>query len=266
MLDHVSVPASRSVSRKPVKREPPDDHDVLLLTDEEDPKGRVASASAPARGRSSLRASNVKAEPETDEEDMPLAKTSRGRAKGRAAPQPVMISDDDVDDDDDDDDFVLSEEEVKPVKSGARTPSRAAVLRAAESRRASSSKTALPTPQASGTSTPMADRVWVGSESEAEESDYVSDLTDEDSPPPKKKGKAKAKASGRRLDGGEGEELPAAWGKKKKTRREKDADDEEKKEIKKQERKRVAELGRKLTQGEKNQIRLQRVSSSQFTL
>ncbi|EJT51115.1 hypothetical protein A1Q1_07710 [Trichosporon asahii var. asahii CBS 2479] len=214
----------------------------LSMSDEEDVK--------PVRGKR-----RVKAEPESEsEEDQPLAKTAaRGKGKGKAKAISISSSDDD---DDEGSDFVLSEEDVKPAPSSVN---RAAILRAAERRmNGSSSSSALPTPGASGTSTPLADKIWDGSESEAEESDFLSDLSD--SPAPKKKGKGKAKASkGRRLDGGESEDLPEAWkGKKRKSRREKDEENAEKAEIKKMERKLAAELGRKLTQGEKNQIRLQR--------
>lgn len=255
VLDHVSVPP-RSSSRKPsVKSEPVDAEDVLLLTDDEDDKDDVATP-APTRGRGRGRSSNVKHEPESEsEEDKPLPKkVTRAKANGKA--KAIEISSDDGDDDEGSD-FVLSEEDVKPTPSAVN---RAAILRAAERRMTSGSSTELPTPGASGTSTPLADKIWDGSESEAQESDFLSDLSD--SPAPKKKGKGKGKAKGgRRLDGGEGEELPEAWkGKKRRSRREKDEESAEKAEIKKEERKLAAELGRKLTQGEKNQIRLQRVS------
>lgn len=240
-----------------MKSEPVDD-DVLLLNDDDDDKEDILTPPPPAR-RGRGRPLKVKAEPESEsEEDQPLAKTAaRGKGKGKAKAISISSSDDD---DDEGSDFVLSEEDVKPAPSSVN---RAAILRAAERRmNGSSSSSALPTPGASGTSTPLADKIWDGSESEAEESDFLSDLSD--SPAPKKKGKGKAKASkGRRLDGGESEDLPEAWkGKKRKSRREKDEENAEKAEIKKMERKLAAELGRKLTQGEKNQIRLQRVSWS----
>lgn len=253
VLDHVSLP-TRSSRRASVKSEPVDD-DVLLLNDDEDDKKDIVTPPPTRRGRG--RPSKAKVEPESDsEEDKPLAKTVT-RGKGKVKAKAISISSDD-DDDDEGSDFVLSEEDVKPAPSSVN---RAAMLRAAERRmNGSASSSILPTPGASGTSTPLADKVWDGSESEAEESDFLSDLSD--SPPPKKKGKGKAKTTkGRRLDGEEGDEMPEAWkGKKRKSRREKDEENVEKAEIKKMERKLAAELGRKLTQGEKNQIRLQRVS------
>lgn len=266
VIDHVSVPRPTRSSSRAVKNEPVEAEDVLLLTDEEDTKASLVQTPppAPARGRGRGRASaasKVKFEPEPEsEEEQPLAKTSTRKGKGKA--KAIVISSDD--DGDEGSDFVLSEEDVKPTPSAVN---RAAMLRAAERRMAFSSSTELPTPLASGTSTPLADKVWDGSESEAEESDFLSDLSD--SPAPKKNGKGKAaangKGKGRRLDGGEGEDLPEAWrGKKKRGRRETDAEAAEKAEIKKHERKLAAKLGRKLTQGEKNQIRLQRVSSPSF--
>lgn len=231
-----------------MKEEP----DVLLLTDDDED---IPVTPAPTRTRRG-RAANVKQEvidpDETEsDEDRPLANATRNKGKGKGKAKAASIS---SEDDDSGSDFVLSEEDVKPARSAVN---RAAILRATERRMNSSSSTDLPTPLASGSATPLADKVWA-SESEAEESEYLSDLSD--APPLKKKGKGKAKPKGQRLDGGEGEDLPEEWKKKRKTRRNKEEESEEKKQIKKMERELAKDLGRKLTQGERNQIRLQMVS------
>lgn len=112
-------------------------------------------------------------------------------------------------------------------------------------------------------------------ESDLSDLDEVSDLSDESEDVPlkkgkgkakakAKKGKAKAKAKGQRLDGQEGDEMPSDWGSSptpdneeaKERRRQR----KEKALIRSKEAKLKKELGRKLTQGEKNQIRLALVS------
>lgn len=90
----------------------------------------------------------------------------------------------------------------------------------------------------------------------------LSDFEDDEPAPTKGKGKGKAKAN--RLDGGEVDDLSGAWKKGKKGKKLKGYDSEEdtdevlarQKLIKKMETAKRKEVGRKLTQGEKNNIRL----------
>jgi hypothetical protein len=105
------------------------------------------------------------------------------------------------------------------------------------------------------------DSAFSGSPLSAPE-DYESDEaeeSDEDTKPAKKKQK---KVRGRRLDGGKADELPPTWQHRSKAEREAELEriKEEKKLIKKEEAKLSKKLGRKLTQGERNQIRLGMVS------
>lgn len=106
------------------------------------------------------------------------------------------------------------------------------------------------------------DSAFSGSPLSAPE-DYESDEaeeSEEDMKPAKKKQK---KVRGRRLDDRKADELPPTWQHRSKAEREAELEriKEEKKLIKKEEANLSKKLGRKLTQGERNQIRLGMVSS-----
>lgn len=94
-----------------------------------------------------------------------------------------------------------------------------------------------------------------------DEGDDSEEYVSEEDEKPKKPAKKKAKTSFR-LDGGKADPLPPSWELKTEEEREAELDriKDEKALIRKKEAKLKKELGRKLTQGERNQIRLSLVS------
>lgn len=128
--------------------------------------------------------------------------------------------------------------------------------------------------RASGASTPFAELDF--SDDSEEDSDFSSDLSDDSAPKPKGKGRAtKRVGGGRRLDTGDidlGSLDPGILDDfdvetrhmtiqkmKEERRKARKAEEAEMEPIKKEEKKLKKELGRKLTNGERNLIRLKRV-------
>jgi len=130
-----------------------------------------------------------------------------------------------------------------------------------------SDSSAVPTPDgATEADSDLSDLSDYKEEDDDDESEYNSDDSDEPIVVKKRKAKPPKKgAKGQRLDGEEGDELPDHWArpnKKKNAELEKELQRQkaEKAWVKAKERKLSLKHGRKLTQGEKNLIRLCLVS------
>ncbi|GMK57208.1 hypothetical protein CspeluHIS016_0400420 [Cutaneotrichosporon spelunceum] len=158
-----------------------------------------------------------------------------------------------------------------PKRAGkSETPHRSAVARAAQLRmrasrgQSSTSDSILPTPFDSSASPEYNPDDAGGFEDSASDSaltalsDDESDAVSSEEETKKPTRKRKATAKGRRLDGREADQLPPSWQLKSQAERDEEIEriKEEKELIKKKEAKMSKRLGRKLTQGEKNEIRL----------
>lgn len=157
---------------------------------------------------------------------------------------------------------------LRPSSESPRCPLTAVRMRASRGQSSTSGST-LPTPLDSSASpeyVPEDDEEFEDSafsdsplSAPSDESDEAEASEEETKKPPKKKQK---KTTGRRLDGKKADELPESW--KHRSQEERIAElqriKDEKALIQKMEAKLKKKLGRKLTQGERNQIRLGLVS------